>query len=276
VPVGDGLRPAVVVLFGGGWVLGNRKFSEPLARQLADDGFVTFAPDYRLAPTHPFPAAIDDAKATVQWVRSHALGFGVDPTRIGPIGGSAGGHVAALLATTGESPRDGSARIKPAVSCAGPMDLHLAQCGPDSHPYIEAFLDCVGRPCDEATIVAASPISHVDEDSAPMLLAIGQEGLLVPPEQAVRMSEALRRAGVPDELLVVPNAGHDERLTPQVQDESFAFLRRQLGGVEPAPPGSVGVGGGGSYVAPTIAVVVGLLAVGAAVLLVRRRRLAQY
>jgi acetyl esterase/lipase len=93
-----------MVIYGGGWVLGNKALSAPLARQLAQQGFVAFAMNYRLAPLHPFPAAVDDVQASVAWVRDHAFDFGLDPARVGAIGGSAGGHLSAMLATLGEGP----------------------------------------------------------------------------------------------------------------------------------------------------------------------------
>jgi acetyl esterase/lipase len=276
-PAGAGVRPGVVVIYGGGWVVGNKALSEAFSRRLADEGFVAFAVDYRLAPQHPFPAAIDDLQASVRWVRAHASRFGLDPARIGALGGSAGGHLAALLATLGRGRLDRDARIAAAVSWAGPMDLHPSQYGPDSQQYLEAFLNCVGRPCDEATIVAASPISHVDRSNAPMFIADGEVDQLVPPDQVVRMSAALDRAGVRHQLQLVPDAGHDQRVVPPVVGPSLEFLRRELGGVEPAPlpgygvPGS-GAPGGDSGIAPIIAVTIAAVAVGAVVVADQRRR----
>jgi acetyl esterase/lipase len=274
IPAGGGMRPGVMVIFGGGWVLGSKELSAPLARQLAQQGFIAFAMNYRLAPFHPFPAAVDDVQASVSWVRDHAFDFGLDPARIGAIGGSAGGHLAAMLATLGEGPRDRGSRVSTAVSWAGPMDLHPNEFGPDSQIYLQSFLDCIGRPCDEATIVAASPISHVDPSDAPMLLAQGEEDLLVPPDQGLRMADALKRAGVDRELLLVPNAGHDERILEPVLQPSFRYLRRELGGVEPGLPGNARAGGdgGGGLLAPVIVIVVAGLAVGAVVFASRRRR----
>jgi dipeptidyl aminopeptidase/acylaminoacyl peptidase len=208
-------------------------------------------------------------------VRNHAFDFGVDPGRIAAIGGSAGGHLSALLATLGQGPHERDARVTAAVSWAGPMDLHLDEFPAESHPYLEAFLDCVGRPCDEAAVVAASPISHVDPSDAPILLIQGNEDLLVPLDQAERMAAALERAGVRRELVIVP-AGHDSRLWPFVFEPTYEFLRRELGGVEPAPPGAIGNGGGAGYVAPVIAVVIAGLAIGAVVVVARRRRQVRY
>ena len=274
VPAGGGLRPGVITLYGGGWVIGSKELSGAAAVALATQGFVAFAIDYRLAPQHPFPAAVEDAQASVEWVRQHAHEFGVDPARIGAIGGSAGGHLAAMLATLGNGPHDRDARIAAAVSLSGPMDLHPGQYPPESQQYIDAFLDCHSGPCDEGTIVAASPISHVSPGDAPMLLASGEEDVLVPPTQAVRMSAALDGAGVPHELLLVPNAGHDARIGLPTVQPSFEFLRRELGDVEPGSPGGIGTGGDGDggLLAPAIVIVVAALVVGAILLVVARRR----
>jgi acetyl esterase len=272
IPSGGGTRPGVMVIYGGGWVLGSKEQSASLARDTARQGFIAFAMNYRLAPLHPFPAAVEDVQASVAWVRDHALAFGLDPTRIGAIGGSAGGHLAAMLATLGDGPRDRGSRIAAAASWAGPMDLHPALFGPQAQIYLDAFLSCIGRPCDEATVVAASPVSHVDPSDAPILLAQGEQDELVPPDQGLRMADALTRAGVDHELLLIPNAGHDERVVTPAEQPSFDFLRRQLGGAEPGPPTGIGIGGGdGGVLAPVVAIVVAGFVTGAVILAFRRR-----
>src|SRR5689334_8202429 len=106
IPLGDGIRPGVMVIYGGGWILGSKQLSGPMAEMLAERGYVAFAMNYRLAPQHPFPAAVDDVRASTAWVREHAAEFGLDPGRIGAIGGSAGGNLAAMLATSGQGPLD--------------------------------------------------------------------------------------------------------------------------------------------------------------------------
>ena len=279
IPAGGGVRPGVMVIYGGGWVLGSKELSAPLARVFAERGYIAFAMNYRLAPFHPFPAAVDDVQTSVAWVRDHAFDFGLDPARIGAIGGSAGGHLSAMLATLGEGSHDHGSRITAAASWAGPMDLHPDQFGPDGQIYVEAFLDCIGRPCDEATIAAASPIAHVDPSDAPILLAQGEQDQLVLPEQALRMADALEGAGVGHDLFLLPNAGHDERLVGLVEQPSFEFLRRELGDVEPGSQGNLVVGGdkgGGGLLAPTIVVIVAGVAVIVVVVALRRRRRVRY
>jgi acetyl esterase len=276
LPVGDGIRPGVMVIYGGGWILGSKQLSGPMAEMLAEQGYVAFAMNYRLAPQHPFPAAVDDVRASTAWVRDHATEFGLDPSRIGAIGGSAGGHLASMLATSGQGSLDHGSRIAAAVSWAGPMDLHPDLFGPDSQPYLDAFLDCFTQ-CEESKIVAASPISHVDPSDAPLFLANGDSDILVPADQPIRMSGALDAAHVPHQLVIVPNAGHDERLLPPVVEPSLQFLRQELGGVEPSPTPGLTIGRGGSGVLVP-AIVVGLAALVVAAVLValgrrgRRRR----
>ena len=274
IPSGGGTRPGVMVIYGGGWVLGTKELSAPLARAIAERGFIAFAMNYRLAPLHPFPAALEDVQASVAWVRDHALDFGLDPGRIGSIGGSAGGHLSAMLATLGHGPRDRGSRIEAAVSWAGPMDMHPDQFGPDAQIYVDAFLHCVGQACDPAIIDAASPIAHVDSTDAPILLAQGEQDELVLPQQAVHMADVLERAGVGHQLLLLPDAGHDERILEPVQQPSYDFLRRQLGGPDPGSPTGIGIGGDGDggLLVPTVAILVAGFVAGTMILAFRHRR----
>jgi acetyl esterase/lipase len=235
IPATPGPHPGVVLIHGGGWIEGSKQFWGSFAPTLAHEGFAAFSIDYRLAPDHPFPAAVDDAQASVAWVRTHAPELSVDPTRIGALGASAGGHLAIALATLGTGPRNDGARVATAVSWAGPMDLHPDEYGPDSQRYLDAFLDCRKATCDEATIVKASPIFHVDATDAPILLAQGDADQLVPPDQATRMASALQHAGVPHQLLIVPNVGHDDDLGSAAGRPSIDLLHAHLDG-QPAQP----------------------------------------
>lgn len=106
-----GARPVVLHLHGGGFVLGSARQSDWLATQVAAGvGAVVVAPDYRLAPTHRFPAAVEDAWAALQWVADNATEFGADPDRIAVMGDSAGGNLAAVLALTARD--DGGPRLR--------------------------------------------------------------------------------------------------------------------------------------------------------------------
>lgn len=100
--------PALLYLHGGGWVIGAPETHEDICRTLANDaGAVVVAPDYRLAPEHPFPAAIEDCAATLAWMEEQATALGINANRILVAGDSAGGNLAAviaLLARDGQAP----------------------------------------------------------------------------------------------------------------------------------------------------------------------------
>ena len=107
--------PALVYFFGGGWVLGTIDTADGVSRSLANSsGALVIVVGYRLAPEHPFPAAIDDCYATVRWVAEHAAEIGADPARLAVGGDSAGGNLAAGVAL--RSRTDGLALVRPA-SC---------------------------------------------------------------------------------------------------------------------------------------------------------------
>ena len=91
--------PAIVYLHGGGWVVGDLDTHDGSCRLLAHESeCVVVSVDYRLAPEHPFPAAVDDAVAAYRWVHAHAGELGVEPGRVGVMGDSAGGNLAAVVA----------------------------------------------------------------------------------------------------------------------------------------------------------------------------------
>jgi acetyl esterase len=91
--------PAIVFIHGGGWVVGDLDTHDGCARVLAAEaGCAVFSVDYRLAPEHAFPAAVDDVVAAYTWIRQHADSLDINPDRVGAIGDSAGGNLAAVLA----------------------------------------------------------------------------------------------------------------------------------------------------------------------------------
>jgi acetyl esterase/lipase len=233
VPAGDGTkRPAIVLVHGGAWSGGDKSDFVDDASRLAQLGYVAFSVNYRLAPAHPYPAAVDDVQAAVRWMRAPAQvkAYRLDPKRIGAIGASAGGHLVGMLATLGHGALTKGARIRAAVSWSGPMDFNLwarDTLSPDTERAVQDFLGCETlQACPTAAL--ASPIRHLDRTDAPMLLA-NAEVDLVPLNQATTMDAALRGAGVHDQLIVVPGAGHAQSFADQVWDQTVAFLERYVG-----------------------------------------------
>ncbi|MBL7818316.1 MAG: alpha/beta hydrolase [Saprospiraceae bacterium] len=102
---GRKLRPALVIIHGGGWRTGDRSQHIPLAQHLAAKGYVCFTPEYRLSTEALYPAAVHDLKAAIRWVRSHAKAYNIDTNRIATIGFSAGGQLSALMGATGDMPQ---------------------------------------------------------------------------------------------------------------------------------------------------------------------------
>lgn len=213
----EGARPAIVVIHGGGWINGDRTRFRALSQQLAARGYVTAAISYRLSGEAPFPAAIHDCKAAVRFLRAHADELNIDPDRIGALGGSAGGHLAALLGTSdGVADLEGdggnadtSSRVQAVAVMGGPLDLETEQFIRRSRQNPNhAGNRFLGGSYDEArdTYHSASPIRYLDADDPPFLLIDG--GLDRPGERYRSFIPKANRLGVATQLVVVQHGTH--------------------------------------------------------------------
>jgi acetyl esterase/lipase len=200
-PVREGICPVVLTAFGGGWCSGERSTLGVAAHYLAQSGYVVCNADYRLAPAHPFPAALDDLRAAAAWIGAHAADYGGDAARLGAYGVSAGGHLLALLATTPASP------LACAVSWAGPMDLRDDTETADYRAYLLAFLgDCPHRVPQRYAL--ASPLCQLTPASPPLLLLHGSADTTVAFAASQRMAQRALAIGASLELQVVAGVGH--------------------------------------------------------------------
>ncbi len=100
-----GAMPAVMVIHGGAWRAGNKRDCQFIMPDFARKGYVAISPQYRFCPKETFPAQVEDVKAAVRWVKTHAKEYQIDPERLGAVGFSAGGHLSLMLGLTG--PADG-------------------------------------------------------------------------------------------------------------------------------------------------------------------------
>jgi acetyl esterase/lipase len=224
----SGPLPVIVWIHGGGWRNGRKEKCPAVA--LVQDGYAVASIDYRLSRTAPFPAQIEDCKAAVRWLRANAAKYNLDADRIGVWGMSAGGHLAALLGTSGGVPElEGSgdnmqysSRVQAVCDVAGPADLSaMTNLGPKRMFAIEALLG--GPPeTDKAKAIAASPIHYVSKDDPPFLIVHGEADRVVPVEQSHRFYEELRKAGV-NATLKMPHVGHQAVLMDAVKDAEVFF-----------------------------------------------------
>ena len=184
-----GRRPGLVFLHGGGWVLGDkREQGLPLCNHLASLGWVCANANYRLSPGATYPDHVEDATNAVAWLREHADDYGVDPDFIAIAGNSAGAHIAAMTALTGNS-------VQAAVTFYGVYDLtnrlgvHGAAfldrlIGPH---VLKAFFDT-----GPERFHAASPMDHVERSSIPWLILQGDRDSLTPAPEAREFARRLR------------------------------------------------------------------------------------
>lgn len=224
--------PAVVCIHGGGWRNGDRGSQTAVAQTLAANGYVAVTITYRLRDEAIFPAAIQDCKAAVRWLRANAARLGVDAERIGATGLSAGGHLAALLATSGGVEAlegDGgnpsfSSAIQACVACGAQSDLESERIQELSRrpqdPFYRGFL---GGTFDEAPkqYALASPRHHLDESDPPLAFATGEKD--DPSTHAAAIRSELKEKGVPTGLLVIPDAPHAFQGTQKYFDEFMEF-----------------------------------------------------
>ena len=235
MPEAGGPLPAVVYVHGG--QRGSRREPPPLITAdfydgIAAQGFAVAAVDYRLSGEARFPAALEDVRTAVSWVRDNAAAYGLDPGRVFLWGDSAGGHLALLAALTGATVQAAVAWF-PVTDPAGmPSDLAEARGVPDLRPdSCEARL--LGAPARSSPTWArqASPVTYASAGAPPILLLHGMVDDLVPAAQSVRLAEALDRAGASVDLELVPGATHFWKGASDVAAiiaRSIEFLRAQV------------------------------------------------
>lgn len=231
-------RPAVVLVHGGGFRQGKRESYLPVAIRLAERGYVAATVSYRLAPRNQFPAAVHDVKAAVRYLRANAAKLGIDPERIGAMGGSAGGHLVLMLGLTagvaefeGSGPNlDQSSRVACVVNYYGPTDFTQSYAkSVDAAEVLPLFL---GGDLTHARLahIRASPLNWVTPQAAPTLSIHGTEDTYVAYEHSVWITGRLLAAGVPAELETITGAGHGFKGADaeRAEQRAFAFFDKYL------------------------------------------------
>jgi acetyl esterase/lipase len=202
------LRPGVLVIHGGSWQSGDNRELVPLNRYLAGQGYLVASINYRLAPEHKFPAALEDVRQAISYVKNHAADLGLDAQRLVLIGRSAGGQLAMMAAYSAGEPA-----IRGVVALYAPPDLRFSYTFPanpavlDSRGMLKAYLgsdpDNMPQP-----YLAASPFYFVGSTTPPTLLIHGGRDELVAHEQSERLATRLASYGRRQFLLTMPWATH--------------------------------------------------------------------
>jgi acetyl esterase/lipase len=226
---GDMLPPLVVYIHGGGFVSGDRRYLADNMQQgsifeaMNAAGIACATIDYRLAGEAPFPAPIEDTAAAIDFLRAHDADYGVDASRLGTWGESAGGLLAVVAGLT-------DPRVAAVVSWYTPSDLRPEDLAGDGDEWGQMVF---GGPLSKATaeIEAASAVTLVGPSAPPILHVHGDADDEVPAVHSERLHELLIAAGTRSTYRSVPGAGHCFRGYADVIgliDESVAFLDAEL------------------------------------------------
>ena len=246
LPDTPGPHPIAILVHGGGWSRGDKSGSDkpgdgaditPWFAPLTAANFTWFSINYRHAPAHRWPAALEDLQTAIRWVKTHAADYRGDPTRIALFGHSAGGHLVCLAATLA----DDSTRVQAVVGFAPVTDFEtdVAHRGDQLSTSLQALfnLPAAPPPASLALLRDASPLTHVKPGLPPFLLLHGDADKTVRIAQSLAFQQKLRAAGVRCDLITLPGAPHGlltwPQFMPDYNDRLIAWLHDAL---PPAPP----------------------------------------
>lgn len=235
--------PVIAFIHGGAWRAGDKQFGRGQVMRFVRSGeYAGVSIGYRLSSDAIWPAQIHDCKAAIRWLRAHAEEYNLDPDRIGVMGSSAGGHLVTMLGVSNPvedlagdlGPNtDQPSGVTCVVDLYGPTELltmddfpsrikHNAADSPESLLIGGA----IQEHADAAR--AASPISYVTADDAPILIIHGTDDPLVPFNQSERFLAALKEANVESYLIPVEGGGHGGFNSREIDRRVQLFLDRQL------------------------------------------------
>ena len=232
--------PLIINIHGGAFKAGSKEQGVPL--DYHRQGYAIASINYRLSQHTKFPAQIEDCKAAVRWLRAHAAEYRLDTQHFAAWGSSAGGHLAAMLGTTGDvkdfdvgANLDQSSHVQAVVDYFGPtdflqMDAHRLPSGmihdPANSPESELIGGAIQENPDKAA--RANPITYVMPGDPPFLICHGDQDPLVPHHQSELLDAALKKAGGPVTFYTVKGAGHGRFNDPKVPEMTREFLAKHL------------------------------------------------
>ena len=232
--------PLIIRVHGGAFRMGSKNAGVPLA--YLSDGYAIASLNYRLSQHAIFPAQIEDCKAAVRWLRANAKKFNLDPSRFGAWGPSAGGHLAAMLGTTGDVKEFDvgenlafSSRVQAVVDYFGPtdflqMDDHRLPNGQVHNAPDSPESQLIGGPIQEnkEKVGRANPAAYVTKNAPPFLIVHGDSDPLVPHHQSELLATALEKAGIPTTFYTVKGGGHGNFKDAAVPEMTKKFFAKYL------------------------------------------------
>lgn len=214
--------PLLVYLAGGGFRFTDKDSWIPMLTWFCRKGYVVATVDYRCSDEAKFPAAVQDVKCALRFLRAHAAEYEIDPQRIALMGDSAGGYLSVMTAATNGAAQfetaeyaEYSSRVQCVCdwfgpvdflalndSCEDPVEDHNASDSPESQ-FLGAPLPEIPELCR-----VASPLTHLGQDMAPTIIFHGTSDHAVGPKQSIALYDALKQAGIPADLYLIEGAAH--------------------------------------------------------------------
>lgn len=210
IPEGAGPFPAVVLIHGGAFKMGDKAMDATNAAKLVANGYVAVAINYRLSGEAKFPAAVHDAKAAVRYVRANASTYRINPSKIGSWGASAGGNLAAMLGTSGgDAYLEGtqgdyvgtSSNVQATIDWFGPINfstmvqegLALGFASTYNVDNESAYMGVdANDPVNNALVQKANPTTYIDAQDPPFWVQVGGADPLIPYTQSLNFYNALK------------------------------------------------------------------------------------
>ncbi len=248
----EGPLPLLIWVHGGGWQNGSKDGCPPLREGYTGRGYAVASINYRLSGHATFPAQIEDCKAAIRWLRANAKKYNLDPKRFGVWGSSAGGHLVALIGTSGGVKEfevgpnlDQSSSVQAVCDYYGPTDFIKFVTTPkyeshatDSSPEAKLLGGAVLQNKDKA--VKVNPITYVSKDDPPFLIVHGDKDGTVPINQSEALFEALKKNGTQVHFHTIHGGGHGRPGFggPEITGLVVAFFDKFLknAGKEPYKP----------------------------------------